>query len=62
MQVVSQTVGGRLDPDTAVAVEADDELANKLLGRLWWCWQNHQPWDDTAAWPALALAAEQTAA
>lgn len=24
-------------------------LANKLLGRLWWCWQNNQPWDDDAA-------------
>jgi transposase len=26
-------------------------LANKLLGRLWWCLANNQPWDDTAAWP-----------
>ncbi len=26
-------------------------LANKLLGRLWWCLQNDQPWDDQAAWP-----------
>lgn len=26
-------------------------LANKLLGRLWWCWQHNQPWDETAAWP-----------
>lgn len=26
-------------------------LANKLLGRLWWCLQNDQPWDDHAAWP-----------
>ena len=25
-------------------------LANKLLGRLWWCLQNNQAWDDTAAW------------
>lgn len=29
-------------------------LANKLLGRLWWCWQNNQPWDDNAAWPTAA--------
>jgi hypothetical protein len=26
-------------------------LANKLLGRLWWCLANNQPWDDKAAWP-----------
>jgi transposase len=25
-------------------------LANKLLGRLWWCLANHQPWDEHAAW------------
>jgi transposase len=27
-------------------------LANKLLGRLWWCLANNQPWDDAAAWSA----------
>ncbi|TCN53525.1 transposase IS116/IS110/IS902 family protein [Rhodococcus sp. SMB37] len=26
-------------------------LANKLLGRLWWCLQHGKPWDDQAAWP-----------
>lgn len=26
-------------------------LANKLLGRLWWCLTNDQPWDEKAAWP-----------
>ena len=26
-------------------------LANKLLGRLWWCLANNQLWDDNAAWP-----------
>lgn len=26
-------------------------LSNKLLGRLWWCIQNQQPWDESAAWP-----------
>lgn len=36
-------------------------LANKLLGRLWWCLRNNQPWDDHAAWaqpapPAGAVA------
>jgi transposase len=25
-------------------------LANKLLGRLWWCLKNHELWDDQAAW------------
>lgn len=25
-------------------------LANKLIGRLWWCMQNNQPWDEAAAW------------
>ena len=27
-------------------------LANKLLGRLWWCLQNLQLWDDNTAWTA----------
>ncbi|MGB8505016.1 MAG: hypothetical protein WCE29_23190 [Mycobacterium sp.] len=26
-------------------------LANKLLGRLWWCLAHNQPWDDNADWP-----------
>ncbi|MEX5638123.1 IS110 family transposase, partial [Parafrankia sp. FMc2] len=26
-------------------------LANKALGRLWWCLRNNQTWDDLAAWP-----------
>ncbi len=25
-------------------------LANKLLGRMWWCLQNNQVWDDQTAW------------
>jgi hypothetical protein len=25
-------------------------LANKLLGRLWWCLKNGELWDDAAAW------------
>jgi transposase len=25
-------------------------LANKLIGRLWWCMQNSEFWDDTTAW------------
>jgi transposase len=27
-------------------------LANKLLGRLWWCMQNGELWDDNTAWAA----------
>jgi transposase len=26
-------------------------LANKLLGRLWWCLVNNQTWNENAAWP-----------
>lgn len=26
-------------------------LANKLLGKLWWCLQHDQEWDETEAWP-----------
>lgn len=26
-------------------------IANKLIGRMWWCLTNNQPWDDNAAWP-----------
>ena len=36
-------------------------LANKLLGRLWWCLQNTEPWDETAAW-LLPLAPRTVAA
>ena len=28
-------------------------LANKMLGRLWWCLTHNQSWDDNAAWPHL---------
>lgn len=37
-------------------------VANKLLGRLWWCLQNHQPWDDSAAWPTLTKPPQTAAA
>jgi len=29
-------------------------LANKLLGRMWWCLQHNEVWDEQAAWPRLA--------
>lgn len=25
-------------------------LANKLLGKLWWCLRHHQTWDESTAW------------
>ena len=37
-------------------------LANKLLGRLWWCLAHDQPWDETTAWPTLESASQQLAA
>lgn len=37
-------------------------LANKLLGRLWWCLANGELWDDTAAWPAATTSDQQIAA
>ncbi|MGD9621769.1 MAG: hypothetical protein AB7G47_15080 [Mycolicibacterium sp.] len=37
-------------------------LANKLLGRLWWCLTNGQPWDDKAAWPDHAVRPKSSAA
>ena len=37
-------------------------LANKLLGRLWWCLQHDQEWDDEAAWPARETAPAALAA
>ena len=37
-------------------------LANKLLGRLWWCLANDQPWDEEAAWPPRTSVAELAAA
>jgi transposase len=27
-------------------------VANKLIGRMWWCLAHNQTWDDTAAWPS----------
>jgi transposase len=30
-------------------------LANKLLGRLWWCLKHNEPWDDGRAWSTSPL-------
>jgi transposase len=37
-------------------------LANKLIGRLWWCLLNNQPWDDATAWHNPTEPLHQTAA
>lgn len=37
-------------------------LANKLLGRLWWCMINHQPWDEDAAWTTTTHTPQSVAA
>lgn len=37
-------------------------VANKLIGRLWWCLINQQPWDDAAAWHTDATHPETRAA
>lgn len=37
-------------------------LANKLLGRLWWCLVNNQPWDEQGAWPLTTNTDKVTAA
>lgn len=37
-------------------------LANKLLGRLWWCLQNQQPWDESTAWPPPSTSSQAAAA
>ncbi|MBO1766700.1 IS110 family transposase [Allobranchiibius sp. GilTou38] len=37
-------------------------LANKNLGRLWWCLANEQPWDENQAWPATPATPRETAA
>ena len=37
-------------------------LANKLIGRLWWCLVNNQPWDEQGAWPLTTNTEKPTAA
>jgi transposase len=37
-------------------------LANKLLGRLWWCLQNQRLWDDDVAWTHPSTGATAAAA
>ena len=37
-------------------------LANKLIGRMWWCLHNNQIWDENAAWNHQGTEATQPAA
>lgn len=37
-------------------------LANKLIGRMWWCLTNNETWDDNAAWPTFPTPSEAAAA
>lgn len=37
-------------------------LANKLLGRLWWCIQNQLPWEESAAWLTASSSSQAAAA
>jgi transposase len=54
---ITKSAGARVHYDRRRAVgdthnAALRNLANKLLGRLWWCLANNQPWDEHAAWPS----------
>jgi hypothetical protein len=37
-------------PAPATSSAALRNVADKLIGRMWWCLANNQPWDDAAAW------------
>jgi transposase len=37
-------------------------VANKLIGRMWWCLVNNQTWDEHAAWPSFSTSSETVAA
>lgn len=65
--MLTKSAGARAHYDRRRAVgdhhnAALRNLANKLLGRLWWCLQHDEKWDDTAAWPHLPQAAQPAAA
>jgi transposase len=65
--MLTKSAGARGDYDKRRAAgdhhnAALRNLANKLLGRLWWCLANNQPWDEHAAWPGLADPSKPAAA
>lgn len=37
-------------------------LANKLIGRLWWCLQHHETWNETTAWATDVTTPDRNAA
>ena len=37
-------------------------LANKALGRMWWCLQNGEPWNENSAWNCTTEHSETLAA
>ena len=52
---LTQPVGARAHYDRRRAAgdhhnAALRNLANKLIGRLWWCLANNQAWDEQDAW------------
>jgi transposase len=64
---ITKSVGARAHYDRRRATgdthnAALRNLANKLLGRLWWCLANDRPWDEAEAWPAQAAALQPAAA
>ncbi|AFM19027.1 transposase [Mycolicibacterium chubuense NBB4] len=65
--ILTKSVGAREHYDRRRAAgdhhnAALRNLANKLLGRLWWCLTNHQPWTEDGAWPNASPPEEATAA
>jgi hypothetical protein len=36
-------------------------VANKMIGRMWYCLAHNQPWDEDTAWPATAQRADTAA-
>jgi transposase len=53
---INQSPGARAHYDRRRALgdthnAALRNVANKLVGRLWWCLQNNQHWDEESAWP-----------
>lgn len=65
--MLTKSTGARAHYDRRRAVRdthnaALRNLANKNLGRLWWCLQNNQTWDEAAAWPSTTSSPSTAAA
>lgn len=64
---ITKSPGARLHYDRRRAAgdghnAALRNLANKLLGRLWWCLVNDQEWNEEAAWPTPSRTSKTLAA